>query len=140
MPKKKIRKKTTQKKKPVTKKRVVKTTPPRREASSPRLAKASRPASTRGEREAGYTAKDIYVLKGLDPVRRRPGMYIGSTGSDGLHHLIWEVIDNSLDEALQGYCTEIGITLLPNNRVAIADNGRGIPVEKQEQTKLQYNP
>ena len=86
-------------------------------------------------REAGYTAKDIYVLKGLDPVRKRPGMYIGSTGPDGLHHLIWEVADNSLDEALQGYCTEIGITLLPDNRVAIADNGRGIPVEKQEQTR-----
>ena len=86
-------------------------------------------------KEPSYTAKDIYVLEGLEPVRKRPGMYIGSTGSDGLHHLIWEVVDNSLDEAMAGYCTEIGVTLLPNNRVAVADNGRGIPVEKHKQTK-----
>ena len=82
-----------------------------------------------------YEAKDIYVLEGLEPVRKRPGMYIGSTGADGLHHLIWEVVDNSLDEAIGGYCTDIGITLLPDNRVAIADNGRGIPVERHKQTK-----
>ena len=84
--------------------------------------------------KSSYEAKDIYVLKGLEPVRRRPGMYIGSTGSEGLHHLIWEVVDNSLDEAIAGYCTEIGVTLLPGNRVAIADNGRGIPVAKHPQT------
>ncbi len=84
--------------------------------------------------ESSYEAKDIYVLKGLEPVRKRPGMYIGSTGIEGLHHLIWEVVDNSLDEAIAGYCTEIGITLLPNNRVAVADNGRGIPVAKHPQT------
>ncbi len=82
-----------------------------------------------------YTAKDIYVLKGLEPVRRRPGMYIGSTGVEGLHHLIWEVVDNSLDEAIAGYCDTIGVTLLPNNRVAVADNGRGIPVDIHPQTK-----
>jgi DNA gyrase subunit B len=81
-----------------------------------------------------YEAKDIYVLEGLDPVRKRPGMYIGSTGAEGLHHLIWEVVDNSLDEVMAGYCTDIGITLLPDNRVSVADNGRGIPVDKHPQT------
>ncbi|NQV00579.1 MAG: intein-containing DNA gyrase subunit B [Parcubacteria group bacterium] len=82
-----------------------------------------------------YEAKDIYVLEGLEPVRRRPGMYIGSTGVDGLHHLIWEVCDNSLDEASAGYCDTIEITLLPKNRVKVVDNGRGIPVDKHSQTK-----
>jgi DNA gyrase subunit B len=86
-------------------------------------------------KEPSYEAKDIYVLEGLEPVRKRPGMYIGSTGTEGLHHLIWEVVDNSLDEAMAGYCTHIGVTLLPNNRVAVADNGRGIPVDKHLQTK-----
>ena len=81
-----------------------------------------------------YTAKDIFVLKGLEPVRKRPGMYIGSTGPDGLHHLIWEVFDNSLDEAMGGYCANIDITLMKNNRVIISDNGRGIPVEKHPDT------
>jgi len=82
-----------------------------------------------------YEAKDIYVLEGLEPVRRRPGMYIGSTGPDGLHHLIWEVIDNGLDEAIAGFCNEIEITLLPDKKVKVTDNGRGIPVEKHPQTK-----
>lgn len=81
-----------------------------------------------------YTAKDIYVLKGLEPVRRRPGMYIGSTGPEGVHHLIWEVVDNALDEAMAGHCNEIIVCLLPNNRVSVQDNGRGIPVEKHHQT------
>jgi len=85
--------------------------------------------------KSNYSAKDIYVLEGLEPVRRRPGMYIGSTGSDGLHHLIWEVADNSLDEAIAGYCSKIEVKLLPNNRVEVIDNGRGIPVEKHPQTK-----
>lgn len=82
-----------------------------------------------------YSAKDIYVLEGLEPVRRRPGMYIGSTGIDGLHHLIFETTDNSLDEALAGYAKNIEVTLLPNNRVKVVDDGRGIPVEKHPQTK-----
>jgi DNA gyrase subunit B len=84
---------------------------------------------------ATYTAKDIYVLEGLDPVRKRPGMYIGSTGVDGLHHLIWEVFDNSIDEAMAGYAKNIAITLLPQNRVIVVDDGRGIPVDVHKQTK-----
>ena len=85
--------------------------------------------------ESTYEAKDIYVLEGLEPVRKRPAMYIGSTGPDGLHHLIWEVIDNGIDECLAGYANEITLTLLPGNRVKGEDNGRGIPVEKHPQTK-----
>ncbi|MBI2096942.1 MAG: DNA topoisomerase (ATP-hydrolyzing) subunit B, partial [Candidatus Sungbacteria bacterium] len=81
-----------------------------------------------------YSAKDIYVLEGLEPVRKRPGMYIGTTGADGLHHLIWEVVDNSIDEAMAGYAKKIDIALLPNNRVSVKDDGRGIPVEKHKQT------
>ena len=87
------------------------------------------------KKESTYEAKDIYVLEGLEPVRRRPAMYIGSTGLDGLHHLIWEVIDNSIDECLAGYANEITLTLLSGNRVKGEDNGRGIPVEKHPQTK-----
>ncbi len=81
-----------------------------------------------------YGAKDITVLKGLEPVRKRPGMYIGSTGIDGLHHLIWEVVDNSIDEAMAGYAKEVEVVLLPENRVRISDDGRGIPVEKHPDT------
>ncbi|OGZ27772.1 MAG: DNA gyrase subunit B [Candidatus Nealsonbacteria bacterium RIFOXYB1_FULL_40_15] len=81
-----------------------------------------------------YSAKDIYVLEGLDPVRKRPGMYIGSTGPDGLHHLVWEVTDNSFDEYMAGYAKSIYITLLPQNRVKTVDDGRGIPVDKHPQT------
>jgi len=87
------------------------------------------------QNKSNYTAKDIQVLEGLDPVRKRPGMYIGSTGPDGLHHLVWEVLDNSLDEAMAGYAKNIDIALLPGNRVQVSDDGRGIPVEKHPQTK-----
>lgn len=82
-----------------------------------------------------YTAKDIQVLEGLEPVRKRPGMYIGSTGTEGLHHLIWEVVDNSLDEALAGHAEHIDLTLLSDHQVRVSDDGRGIPVEKHPQTK-----
>lgn len=81
-----------------------------------------------------YGAKDIQVLKGLEPVRKRPGMYIGSTGLDGLHHLIWEVVDNSIDEAMAGYAKTVEVVLLPDNRVRVSDDGRGIPVEKHPDT------
>ncbi|MCK4520546.1 DNA topoisomerase (ATP-hydrolyzing) subunit B [Candidatus Parcubacteria bacterium] len=82
-----------------------------------------------------YGAKDIYVLEGLEPVRRRPGMYIGSTGSEGLHHLVWECVDNNIDEAIAGFCSEVEIILSPGNKVSTKDNGRGIPVDIHPQTK-----
>jgi DNA gyrase subunit B len=80
-----------------------------------------------------YTAGDITVLEGLEPVRLRPGMYIGSTGPSGLHHLIWEIVDNAVDEAMAGYCTRIDVTLLADGGCRVQDNGRGIPVEPHPQ-------
>jgi DNA gyrase subunit B len=86
------------------------------------------------KKNSEYGAEQITVLEGLEPVRKRPGMYIGSTSSAGLHHLIWEVVDNSIDEAMAGYATEISVSLLPDGLVSEADNGRGIPVEKMKAT------
>ena len=82
-----------------------------------------------------YDASSITVLEGLEPVRKRPGMYIGTTGPDGLHHLITEIFDNSRDEAMGGFANDIEVALLPDNRVRVADNGRGIPVEIHPKTK-----
>ncbi len=93
--------------------------------------KAKRGASTEH-----YDASSIQVLEGLEPVRKRPGMYIGTTGPDGLHHLITEIFDNSRDEAMGGFANDIEITLLPNNRVRVTDNGRGIPVDVHKQSKV----
>lgn len=83
-----------------------------------------------------YTAENISVLEGLEPVRRRPGMYIGSTGPEGLHHLVWEIFDNSRDEAMAGRCSRIEVSLLPGDYVRVADNGRGIPVGIHPKTKV----
>jgi DNA gyrase subunit B len=82
-----------------------------------------------------YGAKSIQVLEGLEPVRKRPGMYIGGTSLEGLHHLVWEVVNNSIDEAMAGFCTDIKIKLLPGEIVEVIDCGRGIPIEKHPQTK-----
>ena len=80
-----------------------------------------------------YNAEAITVLEGLEPVRMRPGMYIGSTGPSGLHHLVWEVVDNSIDEAMAGHCDKISVTILPDGGCRVSDNGRGIPVDKHPQ-------
>jgi DNA gyrase subunit B len=83
-----------------------------------------------------YSSDDISILEGLEPVRKRPGMYIGTTGPEGLHHLIWEIFDNSRDEAMGGFCNDIEVTLLPGNRIRVADNGRGIPVDVHKKTNV----
>ena len=80
-----------------------------------------------------YGASDIQVLEGLDAVRMRPGMYIGTTGSKGLHHLLWEIVDNAVDEATNGFATKVEVTLNADGSVTVADNGRGIPVDKHPQ-------
>ncbi len=94
-------------------------------------------AESKAKRAAGaYDASDITVLEGLEAVRRRPGMYIGTTGTSGLHHLVWEIFDNSRDEAMGGFADDVEVVLLPNNRVRVADNGRGIPTDIHPKTKV----
>ncbi|MFA5962331.1 MAG: DNA topoisomerase (ATP-hydrolyzing) subunit B [Parcubacteria group bacterium] len=106
-------------------------------AEDNKKAKSNGPARNASHSDAGgeYNAKSIQVLEGLEPVRKRPGMYIGGTSVDGLHHLIWEVVNNSIDEAMAGRCDSIIVKLLPDNIIEIEDNGAGIPVEKHPQTK-----
>jgi len=88
------------------------------------------------KKTSNYSAESITVLEGLDPVRRRPGMYIGTTGPEGLHHLVWEIFDNSRDEAMGGFANDIEVTLLPDSKIRVVDNGRGIPVDVHKQTKV----
>jgi DNA gyrase subunit B len=93
-------------------------------------------AKETGKKKDSYGADAIQILEGLEPVRKRPGMYIGTTGLDGLHHLIWEIFDNSRDEAMGGFANDIEVTILPGNRIRVTDNGRGIPVDIHKQTKV----
>ena len=92
-------------------------------------------ATAKDRSSSGYNAEHIQVLEGLDPVRKRPGMYIGSTGTLGLHHLVWEVVDNGVDEAMAGYATRVDVTLLADGGCRVNDNGRGIPVDEHPQYK-----
>ena len=86
--------------------------------------------------DTAYDASQIQVLEGLEAVRKRPGMYIGSTGPRGLHHLVYEIVDNSIDEALAGFCTHIEVEILPGDIITVRDNGRGIPVDLNEKLGL----
>ena len=85
------------------------------------------------QKTTNYKAENITVLKGLEAVRKRPAMYIGDVGKKGLHHLIWEVVDNCIDEAMAGHCTEIIVTVNPDQSITVQDNGRGIPVDIHEE-------
>ena len=93
-------------------------------------------SATAVDKDNNYDASEIQVLEGLEAVRKRPGMYIGSTGPRGLHHLVYEIVDNSIDEALAGYCSKIDVVIEPGDIIRVTDNGRGIPVGVNSKTGL----
>src|SRR5437764_2573532 len=108
--------------------------PGQAQSEHPKIDPFERRALAKGS--STYGAGDMQVLEGLEPVRKRPGMYIGSTGPSGLHHLVWEVVDNSVDEAMAGYATRIDVTILKDGACRVVDNGRGIPVDINPQYKI----
>src|ERR1700753_262261 len=104
--------------------------------SNNRMAKSNEKEPKTKASEKADDASLITCVGALEPVRKRPGMYIGTTGPDGLHHLIWEIFDNSRDEAMGGFANDIEVVLLPDNYIRVADNGRGIPVDTHKATKV----
>ncbi|MBI2109510.1 MAG: type IIA DNA topoisomerase subunit B [Parcubacteria group bacterium] len=136
MPLKRLKIRTEKDRNPLPSKKEKVKTETKKKKSVPIPQKKEAVTKAESRKKGEYKAADITVLEGLEPVRKRPGMYIGTTGTEGLHHLLWETFDNSRDEAMGGFANRIEIVLLPDHMVRVADNGRGIPVDIHKQTKV----